>query len=108
MFRNMSELRLTGPRAAVVDAFLRDLTGEYWGYKLMRQTGLGSGTLYPILDDLEAKGWIEGRWVPHADAGRPPRRCYRLSASGATAMSRYASRAQRSPHLRPRLAPGQA
>ena len=37
-------------------------------------------SLYPLLYRLEARGWIEGRWVEKA--GQRRRRYYRLTAQG--------------------------
>jgi PadR family transcriptional regulator, regulatory protein PadR len=53
-----------------------------YGYDLSRQTGLKSGTLYPILMRLEQGKWLETRWQESPEPGRPPRHMYRLSAEG--------------------------
>ncbi len=60
-------------------------SGKAWrhGYELAQLTGLGSGTLYPLLIRLEAQGYLEAEWQPPAAAGRPPRHAYRLTARGA-------------------------
>ena len=39
-----------------------------------------AASLYPLLYELEKKGWIEGHWVERAGARR--RRYYRLTAAG--------------------------
>ena len=52
------------------------------GYDLARQTGLKSGTLYPILVRLADRGLMEARWEEGRPAGRPPRHLYRLSSEG--------------------------
>jgi DNA-binding PadR family transcriptional regulator len=52
------------------------------GYELAQLTGLRSGTLYPLLIRLEARGFLEAQWQPPANAGRPPRHAYRLTAGG--------------------------
>jgi DNA-binding PadR family transcriptional regulator len=52
------------------------------GYDLARQTGLKSGTLYPILVRLADRGMVEARWEDHQAGGRPPRHLYRLSSEG--------------------------
>ena len=52
------------------------------GYELCHATGVKSGTLYPLLIRLEAKGYLEAKWQPPAQSGRPPRHAYRLTASG--------------------------
>jgi DNA-binding PadR family transcriptional regulator len=52
------------------------------GYELVRQTGVKSGTLYPLLIRLEGQGYLEAEWQAPAAAGRPPRHAYRLTESG--------------------------
>ena len=52
------------------------------GYDLAKQTGLKSGTLYPILVRLADRGLMEARWEEGRPAGRPPRHLYRLSSDG--------------------------
>lgn len=51
------------------------------GYDLARETGLKSGTLYPILVRLADRGLLDATWEPGPE-GRPPRHLYRLSAAG--------------------------
>src|SRR5262245_8885299 len=55
-----------------------------YGYDLARETGLGSGSLYPILTRLSECGWLESRWEDAPAGGRPPRPLYRLTAAGRT------------------------
>lgn len=59
-------------------------TGGRWchGYELCRQSGIKSGTLYPLLIRLEAQGYLEAEWQQPVEAGRPPRHAYRLTAAG--------------------------
>jgi len=66
----------------VVAVLLERPTEWRYGYDLSRQTGLSSGTLYPILIRLAEQGLLDENWVPNETAGRPPRHSYRLSASG--------------------------
>jgi len=83
----------------------------HYGYALSRETGLQSGTLYPILMRLEERGWLETQWeTPQSLAekrgGRPPRHMYRLTASGrAWAMealsATYGSKAKSHGRLKP-------
>ena len=59
----------------------------HYGYALTRETGLRSGTLYPILMRLEERAWLETQWenpeeLAQGRAGRPPRHMYRLTAGG--------------------------
>lgn len=53
-----------------------------YGYDLARATGLASGTLYPILARLSARGYLERHWETDPDPGRPPRQLYRLTPDG--------------------------
>jgi PadR family transcriptional regulator len=55
------------------------------GYVLARQTGLRSGTLYPILIRLAERGLVEACWEDGQPAGRPRRHLYRLSSEGLAA-----------------------
>jgi PadR family transcriptional regulator PadR len=52
------------------------------GYELCRQTGIQSGTLYPLLVRLAAQGQLEAEWQAPKEPGRPARHAYRLTASG--------------------------
>jgi PadR family transcriptional regulator, regulatory protein PadR len=64
--------------AALVDR------SQLWrhGYDLSRETGLRSGTLYPLLMRLSEQGFLESRWQEAARPGLPPRHVYRLTARG--------------------------
>ena len=52
------------------------------GYDLMDETGLKSGTLYPLLMRLEDDGLLESEWRPPVPPARAPRHAYRLTAAG--------------------------
>jgi len=52
------------------------------GYDLMKETGLLSGTLYPLLMRMADQGLIEAEWREPAQPGRPARHAYRLTAAG--------------------------
>lgn len=53
-----------------------------YGYDLSKETGLKSGTLYPLLIRLSDQGMLEAEWREPAQVGRPPRHAYRLTAGG--------------------------
>jgi PadR family transcriptional regulator PadR len=55
------------------------------GYLLAKQTGLRSGTLYPILIRLAERGLVEACWEDGQPAGRPRRHLYRLTSDGLAA-----------------------
>jgi DNA-binding PadR family transcriptional regulator len=69
----------------VLAALEADPAAWLHGYLLAKQTGLASGTLYPILIRLAERGLIEARWEDGQPAGRPRRHLYRLTASGVVA-----------------------
>ena len=52
------------------------------GYELMKETGLMSGTLYPLLMRMTEQGLVEAEWREPTQPGRPPRHVYRLTAAG--------------------------
>ena len=78
------------------------------GYALAKQTGLKSGTLYPILVRLADRGLVEACWEEGQPAGRPRRHLYRLSPDGlgAAAEAAAASAASKAPAPRRETAPG--
>ena len=67
---------------AVISALAEHPRGWRHGYDLAKQTGLKSGTLYPILIRLAERGLVEARWEAEQPAGRPRRHLYRLTADG--------------------------
>jgi len=75
-------LRISPQTLSLLDALLTHPMRWHHGYALSQQTGLASGTLYPILMRLERREWLETRWEDPSVAGRPPRHLYRLTAEG--------------------------
>jgi DNA-binding PadR family transcriptional regulator len=76
-----------GPRISrqtlqVLEDFLRQPSEWRYGYDLSRETGLKSGTLYPLLIRLAEEKWLETKWEEPERPGRPPRHVYRLTAKG--------------------------
>ena len=57
---------------------------ELSGADIMRQTGLASGSLYPILIVFEEKGLLESNWESEEPSvlRRPRRRLYRITPLG--------------------------
>jgi PadR family transcriptional regulator PadR len=70
-------------------------TPSQWrhGYGIARDTGLKSGTLYPVLIRLADRGLVEARWEDEQPAGRPRRHLYRLTAEGLAAAEGALARA---------------
>ena len=52
------------------------------GYDLMKETGLLSGTLYPLLMRMTEQNLVEAEWRDPEVQGRPARHAYRLTAAG--------------------------
>src|ERR1043165_3338697 len=74
------------------------------GYDLAKDTGLKSGTLYPILVRLADRGLVEARWEAEQPVGRPRRHLYRLTADG-RAVAEWVLAEARRPVGKPRPAP---
>jgi PadR family transcriptional regulator, regulatory protein PadR len=73
---------LSAQTLAVLAALVAEPSAWRHGYHLARQTGLKSGTLYPILVRLADRNIIEACWEDGEPAGRPRRHLYRLTSEG--------------------------
>jgi DNA-binding PadR family transcriptional regulator len=79
----MARTRRPSPQtAAVLSALAQGPARWRHGYDLAKETGLASGTLYPILMRLEQRGVLEARWQRPERPGRPARHAYRLTGEG--------------------------
>lgn len=72
--------------------------GCEYGFDIMEETGLTSGTIYPALDRLESLEFADSEWEDPRIAReekRPPRRYFRITREGqkalALALDRYRS-----------------
>jgi PadR family transcriptional regulator PadR len=77
--------RMTLATQLVLDVLLSDLSAERYGSQIGQAAGLPSGTVHPILARLERVGWLDSRWedIDPRREGRPARRYYQLTDSGA-------------------------
>ena len=75
------KLRISPQTVLVLMEFLQTPSDWKYGYDISRDTGLKSGSLYPILMRLADRALLETRWEI-AEAGKPPRHMYRLTVSG--------------------------
>ena len=76
------KMRKSPQTTRVLAEFLQCEKAWRYGYDISRNTGLKSGTLYPILMRLCERGVLESKWQPAPQEGRPPRHMYRLTAAG--------------------------
>ena len=78
------DVRLSQPALRVLRFLLANQRGENSGAVITKATGVGSGTLYPLLSRLEKAGWLEGKWeaIDPSEAGRPRQRFYELTGLG--------------------------
>ena len=69
--------------------------GHRYGFDVLEQTGLTSGTVYPALERLERSGLARSSWedadVAHREK-RPPRRYFVITAEGKRALIEGLSR----------------
>ena len=93
----MAPPRITFQGLRVLRPFLEGPDRELTGTDLMRESGLASGTVYPLLLRFEHVGILESYWEAEdpRDLKRPRRRFYKITADG----SAYARDALR--HLTP-------
>lgn len=92
----MVRKRHSSNQAALLFRALLDAPNEWrHGYSLMQETGLQSGSLYPLLIRLADDGFLDSEWEG-ADGTARPRRVYRLTASGRSLaherLARFAAR----------------
>ena len=81
---------------SVLAALCQEPSQWQHGYALAKQTGLKSGTLYPILIRLADRDLVEACWQDEPTPGRPRRHLYRLTAAGlASATGALACAAER-------------
>ena len=83
-FRDMQPLsRVT---AATIDVLsVLDASSPSWGLAIIKASGRPAGSVYPILERLEASGWVTSSWEENDERSGPRRRFYELTAEGATA-----------------------
>jgi PadR family transcriptional regulator, regulatory protein PadR len=66
---------------SVLRALAADPARWRYGYDLVTEVHLKSGSLYPILVRLADRGLLETSWEPGIGS-RPPRHLYRLTGAG--------------------------
>ena len=82
----MTAVRMTQITALVLQAVA---AGHHYGFDIMEECGLPSGTVYPALRRLERAGLLRSDWEKTREAhaaGRPRRRSYRLTDTGREAL----------------------
>jgi PadR family transcriptional regulator PadR len=80
------EIKLSHTAAMILQTIS---AGFFYGFSVMETLGLPSGTVYPALRRLERDALIRSQWEKQsiADAElRPPRKYYRLTAAGGSAL----------------------
>lgn len=94
------ELRITPTMTTLLRKFLEDIDAPLFGFEVVREFKISSGSVYPALARLEKAGWIEGHLEdidPKVELRRP-RRYYTMTATGAfeatRALDRFTSRFQ--------------
>lgn len=65
--------------------------GHRYGFDLIEETGLTSGTVYPTLERLERQEFARSQWedaeLAHAEK-RPPRRYFEITKEGKAELAR--------------------
>src|SRR6185369_17119369 len=88
---------------ALLDALSAQAQQWRHGYDLIKETGLASGTLYPLLMRMTDQGLVEAEWREPEQLGRPARHVYRLTSAG-MALARAATPSPSRSSTRPALA----
>lgn len=92
----MAPIRMSLQTLTILAALLEDPSREWYGLELMQLAGLRSGTTYSTLARMHEAGWLDAHWEEQAasELGRPRRRFYRLTPTGA-----YEGRAAYEAHM---------
>ena len=78
-------MRVTATTIRVLTCLFESEQANLWGLEIVRQTGLKTGTVYPILDRLETLGWVTSEWEAQNDRPGARRRTYRLTENAVPA-----------------------
>jgi PadR family transcriptional regulator, regulatory protein PadR len=78
----MADRRFSAQTLSALGALAKDPSAWRHGYELAKETGLRSGTLYPVLIRLADRGLVEACWEDEQPVGRPRRHLYRLTPDG--------------------------
>jgi len=102
----MPDPKMSRSTLEVVAYFVEAKDKPVYGNEIIKDTGLKSGTIYPILDRLERAGWLTAEWedIDPSAKKRPRRRNYRLTGLGVRAANRELDAAAKA-ILRSRLRP---
>jgi PadR family transcriptional regulator len=86
----VEKMRVSRQMLKVLKIMVEKPTTSYSGAEIAREAGIGSGTLYPLLQRLENAGWLKSEWedVKATEVGRPRRRLYKLTGHGQTEAAR--------------------
>jgi DNA-binding PadR family transcriptional regulator len=78
------KIRMSGPTLRLLKLLLENPREGQSGAQISKQTGIGSGTLYPLLQRLENASWLKSEWekTDPSEVGRPRRRFYKLTGLG--------------------------
>ena len=95
-------MRISRQTRHVLQIFLDAPKTWRYGYDVSQETGLKSGTLYPILMRLADRKLLEATWESSMP-GTPPRHLYRLTPAGLSFAREHAFESGSSAMLRPAL-----
>ncbi|NDE88608.1 MAG: PadR family transcriptional regulator [Micrococcales bacterium] len=74
--------RVTQPTLKVA-AYLQSIgSTPTWGLQICEGTGLGSGSVYAVLDRFETYGWVESFWEEDNSRRGARRRLYKTTSLG--------------------------
>lgn len=77
---------LSSQAISVLSAIASSRQEWSYGLEISKETGLKSGSLYPILIRLDERGLLDSCWLEPEKQGRPPRHGYRITVMGKKAL----------------------
>ncbi|GAB2633445.1 PadR family transcriptional regulator [Nocardia goodfellowii] len=102
------DVRITLQTLQVLRVLLSRPADEHYGLKIAQESGLATGSIYPILARLETAGWVTSEFekIDESREGRRRRRHYQLTDDGAARAQIEINKAQQqlAPSATPALA----
>src|SRR5262249_40909136 len=87
----MNSLRRPSAQTILVLSALAAAPGRWrHGYALCQETGVKSGSMYPILMRLVERSLLEADWEDSPLPGRPARHLYRITGAGLALLAQWA------------------
>jgi DNA-binding PadR family transcriptional regulator len=95
--------RVTKPTVLVARYLLAVGKSSTYGLEIGTNTGLGSASVYAVLDRFEEYGWVDSDWETDSKRRGARRRLYRVTSEGTSELGVLVSAAEVKENTRDRI-----